>query len=102
MTTISIQQSDIDQSNTWYKTRKQDDTQFELNPLDSGRISCNCPVARALHRITGKVYSVGPHSARPDAELIYKIINLPKMVTSFINAFDLGLPVQPITFELPL
>lgn len=57
----------------------------------------NCPVAVALERATGKMWSVLGTCARRPAE--FEVYLLPESARQFIGAFDEGEPVKPFTFE---
>lgn len=62
-----------------------------------------CPVARAVSEALPGVELVAVDSARVSLGFgwpQYREIDLPDAATRFIEAFDLGDPVEPFSFEL--
>jgi hypothetical protein len=70
------------------------------------RDSCRfCPVARAISEALPGIELVAVDSAHvtfghPAGWYGWRQIDLPDSATRFIEAFDLGDPVEPFTFEL--
>ena len=62
-------------------------------------VAYNDPIARAIRRAIGRYKSVavGARTLEIDA----KDYPLSEVVRQFVNAFDRGLPVYPIEFEIP-
>ena len=63
--------------------------------------SCiNCPVARALNRVGFRNANVGYNKGWEHYGLSMKFFRVPKELSSFIDKFDRGLPVEPASFEI--
>ncbi len=60
---------------------------------------CNCPIALALLRATGREIKVSSAVFYDWGKEIKVVI--PPKVRKFIELFDSGKPVKPITFEYP-
>lgn len=64
----------------------------------------NCPVARALiNTLSARNVAVGTRSFTMEYKgQSYKGLLLPYHVEKFINDFDIGNPVEPISFEIDI
>ena len=66
-----------------------------------GAVSCsarNCPIAKALLRLTGKTWLVGPTWARLEGS--ERSIMLPASAQDYIADFDCKRSPKPISFEI--
>lgn len=59
---------------------------------------CDCPIALALHRLTGKHWNVFQNCVRFNS----LTIALPMEARFFIRCFDRKEQVDPFAFELPI
>lgn len=57
------------------------------------------PVALALRRLTGRPWRVEKQYCYPDVSG-HRPFTTPRVVNRFVEDFDNGKPVKPITFEL--
>lgn len=76
--------------------------------IDRGERSCaqGCPIALALRRATGDVWSIYPDAGGWWATdpFRHRTFMLPPEAQAFARSYDYrrGEPVQPFTFDLPL
>lgn len=58
----------------------------------------SCPVALAIAEATGSRVRISPY--RNIVHAMRQVLNIPEEATRFMDKFDVGLPVEPMTFEL--
>lgn len=79
-------------------------TRKDIKFAERGKCA-NCPVARALYRITKKQWWVGPNVAITMPAIdggLLKRIQLTDEMKKFIRLFDGGRGASPTTFTLPI
>ena len=72
--------------------------------IDKGKRNSlrRCPVALALKRACGRIVEVGSTMVYSRNEDRAWLISLPEKAEDFVKLFDIGEPVEPFTFDLPL